>query len=186
MKSTRPAAAFAAFVAVIFSCSPHTKVRAIERTPNASVNPASKGDVDWPVYGGQSANNHYSTLKQINRDNVGKLRIAWTFDTHETGGLQTSPLIVGRTMFGCTPSLKVIALDAANGKLLWTFDPGIKGTQPSRGLTYWSDGSEKRLFAGVMNFLYALDPASGKPITSFGEDGRVDLRKQLRGDYQQG
>lgn len=88
-------------------------------------------------------------------------------------------------MFAYTPSLKVIALDAASGKLLWTFDPGIKGTQPSRGLTYWSGGTENRLFAGVMNFLYALDPATGKEIASFGEDGRIDLRKQLRGDYQQ-
>lgn len=140
--------------------------------------------VDWPIYGGESANDHYSGLAQINRANVRRLQIAWTFDTHETGGMQTSPLIVGRVMFGYTPTQKVIALDATSGRLLWTFDSGVKGTQPARGLTYWSDGGESRLFAGVMNFLYALDPATGKPIPTFGEAGRVDLRKQLRGNFE--
>jgi len=140
-------------------------------------------NVDWPVYGGQPENDHYSQLTQINRKTVANLHVAWTMDTHEQGGLQTSPLVVGRVLYGYTPSQKVIALDAAAGKLLWTFDSGIKGTQPDRGLTYWHEGSETRLFAGVMNYLYALDPATGKPIASFGEGGRVDLRKQLRGDY---
>jgi glucose dehydrogenase len=154
-------------------------------TPANDLVDVSKPTVDWPVYGGQTANDHYSALKQITRGNVHKLRVAWTFDTKETGGLQTSPLIVGRMMFAYTPTQKVIALDASSGKLLWTFDSDIKGTQPGRGLTYWHEGGEARLFAGVMNYLYALDPATGRPIANFGENGRVDLRKQLRGDYQQ-
>jgi glucose dehydrogenase len=139
---------------------------------------------DWPVYGGQFANDHYSSLTQINRGNVNKLKVAWTFDTGEQGGLQTSPLVVGRVLYALTPTQKVIALDAATGKLIWIFDSGIKGTQPDRGLSWWTDGSESRLFAGVMNFLYALDPATGRPILTFGENGRIDLRKQLRGDYK--
>ena len=146
---------------------------------------AKDATVDWPVYGGQLAGDHYSALTQINRRNVAKLQAAWTFDTGEKGGLQTTPLIVGRVLYGLTPSQKVIALDAATGKLLWKFDSGITGTQPDRGLTWWSQGSESRLFVGVMNFLYALDPATGKPIETFGEAGKIDLRKQLRGDYQQ-
>ena len=140
---------------------------------------------DWPVYGGQLAGDHYSALAQINRQNVSRLKVAWTFDTQEKDGLQTSPLIVGHVLYGLTPSQKVIALDAATGKLLWTFDSGITGTQPERGLSWWTDGAESRLFAGVMNFLFALDPATGKPIAGFGENGRVDLRKGLRGDYLQ-
>ncbi len=149
----------------------------------ASQASSASSTTDWPVYGGQLANDHYSPLTQINRENVASLRVAWTFDTGEKGGLQTSPLIVGRVLYAYTPTQKVIALDAATGKLLWKFDSGINGTQPDRGLSWWSHGSETRLFAGVMNFLYALDPATGKPIPSFGEDGRIDLRKQLRGDY---
>ena len=143
----------------------------------------SKDTVDWPVYGGQLANDHYSALAQINRQNVSDLRRAWVFDTGEKGALQTSPLVIGRVLYAYTSSQKVIALDAASGKLLWKFDSGIVGTGPMRGLAYWSDGKQGRLFAGVMNFLYALDPTTGKPIPSFGENGRIDLRKGLGRDY---
>ena len=146
---------------------------------------ATQALIDWPVYGGQAADDHYSPFTQIDKKNVAKLRVAWQFDTGEKGGLQTSPIIVGNVLFGYTPSQKVIALDAVTGKLLWKFDSGVEGTQPARGVTYWTDGKQSRLFAGVMNFLYALDPATGKPIAGFGEDGRIDLRKNLRGDYQQ-
>jgi len=139
--------------------------------------------IDWPVYGGQLANDHYSALAQINRQNVGDLRRAWVFDTGEKGALQTSPLVIGRVLYAYTSSQKVIALDAASGKLLWKFDSGVVGSGPMRGLAYWKNGKQSRLFAGVMNFLYALDPATGKTIPSFGENGRIDLRKGLGRDY---
>ena len=134
---------------------------------------------DWPAYGGSVEDDRYSPLKQINRRNVSQLKVAWTYDTAEAGGLQTNPLIVGRVLFGYSPTQKVFALDAATGKKLWTFDVGTPGLQPTRGLSYWTDGTHSMLFASVLSFLYALDPATGKPITSFGEDGRLDLRKDL-------
>jgi quinoprotein glucose dehydrogenase len=140
---------------------------------------------DWPIYGGTSDNNHYSALKQINRNNVRKLRVAWSFDTGEEGGLQTSPIEVNGVLYGITPTQKVFALDATSGKLLWKFDSGIKGTQPDRGLAYWSDGlpnGDRRILAGVMNFVYALDARTGKPIAGFGRDGRIDLREDLGRD----
>jgi quinoprotein glucose dehydrogenase len=142
---------------------------------------APKEQQDWPAYGGAPENNHYSPLAQINRSNVRQLAVAWSFDTEEEGGLQTTPLIVEGVLYGITPSQKVFALDAATGKLLWKFDSGIRSTQPNRGLAYWSDGEgkEKRILAGVMNFVYALDAATGKPIASFGRDGRIDLRENL-------
>ena len=146
---------------------------AARRSPNKERN------ADWPVWGGGPENTHYSKLAQINRSNVKKLAIAWTFDTGEQGGLQTSPIVVDNVLYGITPTQKIFALNAATGKLLWKFDSGIKGTQPDRGLAYWSNGKDKRIVAGVMNFLYALDAASGKPIASFGQDGRIDLRQEL-------
>ncbi len=97
-------------------------------------NPAVLDRYDWPVYGGTPDNIHYSPLTQINRTNVNQLEVAWTFDTGERGGLQTSPIIVNGILYGITPTQKVFALDAADGKLLWKFDSGIKGTQPDRGL----------------------------------------------------
>jgi len=134
---------------------------------------------DWPVYGGNANGNHYSPLTQINRENVEQLQPAWRVDVGAEGGLQTNPLIVGRTIFIYTPTEEILALDAATGKKLWSFDSGVKATQPSRGFSYWSGGNESILFAGVMDHLYALDPATGKPIPGFGERGSVDLRKDL-------
>jgi quinoprotein glucose dehydrogenase len=66
--------------------------------------------------------------------------------------------------------------------LLWKFDAGVRSSGPHRGLTYWSDGKQKRLFASAMNRLYALDPDGGKPIASFGAQGYIDLREGLAGD----
>jgi quinoprotein glucose dehydrogenase len=138
---------------------------------------------DWPVYGGQAEGDHYSPLSQINRGNVHKLKEAWKFDAAEVGGLETSPIIIGKTLFAYTASQKVIALEASTGKLLWKFDSGVPSKQPSRGLAYWTDGRHGRVLAGVTHYLYALDSQTGKVIPSFGEQGRIDLRKDLRGDY---
>jgi glucose dehydrogenase len=140
--------------------------------------------IDWPVYGGQAAADHYSALSQINRNNVGQLQQAWKFDAGEEGGLETSPIVIGRVLYAYTATLKVIAIDGVSGKLIWKFDSGIKGKNPVRGLTYWTDGKESRIFAPVSHFLYALDARTGEKIPSFGEGGRIDLRKDLRGDYQ--
>ncbi len=137
---------------------------------------------DWPIYGGTAENSRYSPLAQINRENVKQLQVAWAFDTGETGGLQTSPIIVGGVLFAYTPSQKIIALDAATGKLLWKFDPGAQEWQPARGLAYWTDGKQKRILAGVTNLVYALDADTGKPIPSFGENGHIDLRRDLGRD----
>jgi quinoprotein glucose dehydrogenase len=139
----------------------------------------------WPMYGGDARQDHYSSLTQINRTNVHELKEVWRFDSNELGDSETNPLIIGRTLYAYTPEFKVIALDGATGTQRWKFDSGIRGSGPQRGLTFWSDGKEQRLFASVMNRLYALDPATGKPIASFGDHGFIDLRKDLRGDYTQ-
>jgi glucose dehydrogenase len=139
----------------------------------------SPAQQDWPAYGGAPESNHYSKLAQINRSNVKRLEVAWAFDTGEEGGLQSCPLIVGGVLYGISPTQKIFALDASTGKFLWTFNSGIRGTQPNRGLAYRTDGTDKRILAGVMNFLYALDAAAGKPVASFGNQGRIDLRENL-------
>ena len=154
-------------------------------SPSQTLQAASKGKLprqsqaDWAAYGGSVEDDRYSPLTQIDRNNVHQLKVAWTYDTAEEGGLQTNPLIVGERLFGYSPTQKVFALDATTGKKLWTFDVGTPGLQPTRGLSYWTDGAHSILFAGVLSYLYALDPATGAPISSFGEGGRIDLRKGL-------
>ena len=146
---------------------------------SASSQDRTKSGANWEMIGGTSGNSHYSALSQINRKNVAHLRVAWTSDTGESGGLETTPVIVDGVVYAYTPSRQVVALDGADGRLLWKFDSAIEGTGPVRGITYWSDGKEQRLLAGIANFVYALDPKSGEKITSFGKDGRIDLRENL-------
>ena len=134
---------------------------------------------DWSVYGGAPENDHYSNLSQINRENVRQLAVAWSYDSGEEGGLQTSPIIVAGVLYGITPTQQIFALNASTGKVLWKFDSKIRGTQPDRGLAYWTDGKSPRILVGIMNFVYALDVASGQPILSFGARGRIDLRENL-------
>ncbi len=134
---------------------------------------------DWPAYGGGPLGDHYSPLLQINRANVKQLEVAWTYDTGETGGLQASPLIVDGILYGITPTQKIFALNASNGSKIWQFDPGIKGTQPDRGLAYWTDGKVSVIFTGVMNFVFARDAKTGAPVVGFGDKGRIDLRENL-------
>src|SRR6202035_1652915 len=117
-----------------------------------------KSTQDWAAYGGNQEKTHYSPLIQINKSNVKQLEVAWSYDTAEAGGLQTSPIEIAGILYGISPSQKIFALDAATGKLKWKFDSGIVGTQPDRGLAYWSspDNKDRRIIVGVMNFVYAL------------------------------
>ena len=150
----------------------------------SNANGVEAQNAGWPAYGGVDGD-HYSRLTQINRANVHRLKQAWVFDTGEKGNIEVNPIVVGRTLYAYTPTQKVIALDAATGKLKWKFDSGVASTQPTRGVAYWTDGKEERIFAGIMNFLYCLDAKTGKPIPSFGENGRIDLRRDLREPWQE-
>lgn len=139
-------------------------------------------DRDWPVYGGDAAKTRHSPLDQINSNNVSRLGLAWQFDTGEKGDTQTQPIVIGHVLYGYTPSHKAFALDAATGKQLWMFDSGLPGVGANRGLMYWHDGAQRRVFAAVDNFVYALDATTGKPIETFGAKGRIDLRENLGRD----
>jgi quinoprotein glucose dehydrogenase len=144
----------------------------------------------WRVAGG-AGNIHYSSLRQINRSNVHRLKIAWRFDSndeYESSEMQCNPIVIDGVLYATTPRLRVIALDASNGKLLWDFDPHrgepARGKRRNRGLNYWSDGREARIFVGIDDYLYALDAHTGKPVGSFGARGRVDLRQGLGRDAE--
>jgi quinoprotein glucose dehydrogenase len=146
------------------------------------------GHRQWSAYNGGPEQIHYSTLARINRSNVSKLRVAWTYDTGEAGRnteMQCNPIIANRMLYATTPKLRVIALDAASGRLKWSFDPneGKEGGRArNRGLTYWTDGKQQRIFAAARHYLYSVDALTGKPAAGFGEGGRIDLRENLGRD----
>lgn len=142
--------------------------------------------VEWPVYGGNAENTHFSILKQLNRENVKLLEAAWTYDTGDVfdgSEMQCNPIIVGGVLYATSPRMRVFALDAATGEERWSFDPneGRKnlGKPRNRGVTYWEAGGQSRIFFGYQNWLYAIDAGNGQLIKSFGDAGRVDLREGL-------
>jgi quinoprotein glucose dehydrogenase len=138
---------------------------------------------DWPAYGGGPEDIRYSSLTQINRSNVTQLQIAWTYDTMDgPGTTQTEPIMVNGVLFAVTPKHRIIALDAASGKLIWKFDSGLLGRGPNRGVAYWASGNDARIFGSVQYYLYALDARTGQPIKTFGQDGHIDLRDGLGRD----
>ena len=160
----------------------------------------SKGDVDhryggdnWSYYHGDPGGTHYSRLKDINTGNVHKLQVAWSYDTGESLGegmlasdMQSNPLIVRGQLFFVSPKGRLISLNAATGKELWTFDPagGVKvsGRQRLRGVSWWSDGNLSRILLTFRGRLYAVDAATGKPASRFGQNGSIDLRDGIGRD----
>jgi quinoprotein glucose dehydrogenase len=134
---------------------------------------------DWAFHGG-SASDRYSPLTQITPANVTGLTEAWRFPM-EAGGLETQPIKIGDTVYVVTTSRTVAALDAATGKLKWTYDPKLAGTQPIRGLATWNDNGKLRVLFGREQYVYMIDAASGQLVPGFGVDGRIDTRENLRG-----
>jgi quinoprotein glucose dehydrogenase len=141
---------------------------------------AQARSVDWPIYGGTTDNTRYSTLDQITPANVSQLKVAWTYETRDEfpgSEMQSNPIVIDGVLYATTPKLRVIALDAATGRERWTFDPNAIDPRPGRyrhrGVTVYRD----RVFVTHRNNLWALDKETGKPIPTFGEGGRVDLRK---------
>jgi quinoprotein glucose dehydrogenase len=147
---------------------------------------------DWRTHGGDPGHRQHSALDQINRDNVKKLAVAWTYRTGDAAAdnrtqIQCHPIIVGSVLYGTSPKLKVFALDAATGRELWVFDPfGAGAAQTSlgvnRGVTYWEGGLDKRILVTAGQRLFALDAKTGKPVPTFGAGGSVSLLDGLDRD----
>jgi quinoprotein glucose dehydrogenase len=146
---------------------------------------ASSSAHGWEMFGGGPENTHYSSLKQINRSNVSKLKLAWTYDTGDVfqgSEMQCNPIVVGGVLYATTPKLRLIALDAATGQLKWSFDPPLPASRRgrrNRGVSHWTDGKSARIFFSAGNQLYSLDAKTGRLDDGFGKAGIVDLREGL-------
>src|SRR3954463_2565224 len=156
---------------------------------------------DWPFYGGNPGGTRFSSLQQINRENVGKLKRAWTYhtgevnrtnqtDRHRVAPFETTPLVVDGVLYLSTPSNRVVALDAETGREIWQFDPqaGSRSRKyfQHRGVSYWQSeaGDDRRILYGTFDGrLICLDAKSGKPCQGFGAGGAVDLRAGVAEEY---
>ena len=170
--------------------------------PSVQSNYAGK---NWTAFAGDDSKSRYSTLSQVNKENVKSLRLAWTYrsgDSSQVRGttVQCNPLVVDGTVYGTTPGLKLVALDGANGNLLWQWDPfqqaviknlatkeGINiqpggGSWVNRGVVWWQNGKDKRIYYSCGPYLFALQAATSKLINSFGDGGILDTRQGLGRD----
>ena len=145
-------------------------------------------DRTWSIYKADAKSSNYSPLKQITTANVNQLRPAWTFTIHDKpsgsqpGRSECNPIIVDGVLYATSANQWAYAVDATTGKQVWSFDPldGKQGGEVNRGLTYWENGDDKRILMSANNFLFALNAKTGKLISTFGENGKVDLKIGLR------
>ena len=156
---------------------------------NAATNVPGNLRGDWPVYSADKSGSKYSSLTQINRSNVHKLKLAWTFRTADMRArpattIECNPLVVRGVMYITSPGLKAVALHAATGEKIWEFDPfaGKGGRGVNRGVTYWAQDTDERIFLVAGTFLYAINAKTGRSIDSFGQHGQIDLREELDRD----
>ena len=142
----------------------------------------------WNEYLGDKARTHYSSLNQINKSNVITLKKVWEYKSGDLDGknttqIQCSPIVIDSILYGTNPVTKLFAINAKTGKELWKFDhgqdlgPGWWGV--NRGLIYWDDKADGRIIYTSGSYIYSVDALTGKIENTFGDKGKIDLRKNL-------
>ena len=136
----------------------------------------------WKDYGGGADNSHYVELTQIDKSNVDKLEIAWTYPTGDNRSYVFNPIVVDNVMYVMARNSSLVALDAATGKEIWIHE-NLQGLA-TRGIAHWEskDRKDRRLIFAINNRLQAIDARTGKSILTFGNKGLVDLREGLGRD----
>jgi quinoprotein glucose dehydrogenase len=143
----------------------------------------------WEIYRGDKGSTGYSALDQINSTNLHLLEVAWIYHTGDAregnrSTIQCNPIIVNGMMYVTSPQLKLIALDPLKGKEIWQFNPFVneEATGVNRGVTYWAEDNDRRIFFSAGHYLYALNADDGSLLLNFGDSGKVDLRVGLGRD----
>jgi quinoprotein glucose dehydrogenase len=148
---------------------------------------------EWRIAGGTNELTHYSSLTQIDTNNVNQLQVAWVYhseknDSTQFGSMQCNPIIIGNILYGVSPKLKLFAIDAATGLQQWQFDPTDsiankswhrRSVNMNRGVAYWEEGNDKRIIYTVGSVAYEVNADNGKLIPSFGKNGGINLNLGL-------
>ena len=147
---------------------------------------------DWPHYGGSLGATRYSELDQIDHSNVGELKVAWVHHTEDARirpatRMECTPIVIDGRMYLTTAQVQVRALNAATGEMLWNFDPyeGIRMRSSkgvNRGVAYWADGSDRRIFMSTQEHMYCLNADTGKLVAEFGDGGVLNMKLDLDRD----
>jgi glucose dehydrogenase len=152
---------------------------------------ASAAGQEWPHPGRDAGGTRHAPLVQIDRSNVAKLEVAWTFDTGDLSdgtelptrtAFEATPLVIDGRLYIPSPFGRLFALDPETGAQLWVFDPAIdksvrRNLYVSRGVSSSSQGKKRLLYLGdLQGRLWAIDAATGRPDPDFGDAGRVDMR----------
>ncbi|XOV91307.1 MAG: PQQ-binding-like beta-propeller repeat protein [Bacteroidota bacterium] len=147
--------------------------------------------INWDAYLGSKTSLQYSKANQITRENVKSLEVAWEYHAGDASSkgrsqIQCNPLVIDGVLYASSPIMNFFALDATTGKEIWKFDPfaadsstNRTGLGVNRGLAFWEEGDDRRLLAASGNLLFCLNPATGKPIRSFGDSGKINLKRDL-------
>ena len=139
----------------------------------------------WRVYGGTADSAQFSNLKQIDRSNVSRLEVAWSYATGDHNKYSFCPIVVDNVAYVLAKNNSIVAVDATTGKEIWVHDTGTgAGAITNRGINYWEskDRSERRLFYVSRQIVRAIDATTGKLIPTFGINGGFDVREGLGRD----
>src|SRR5215471_16663381 len=157
----------------------------------------AKPAIEWPYYGADQAGTKYSAASDINRGNVDRLAVAWSWKPKERplsefgtapGSFENTPLMIDNVLYISTPYNRVVALEAETGKEIWSYDPRAyaDGQPPNgtgfvhRGVAAWRDRGKLRIFLNSRSRLFCIDAATGSLVTSFGKNGSIGLIDGLR------
>ncbi len=155
---------------------------------------------EWHVHGGDAGYTRYSSLDQINSDTVDDLDIVWRRssvdasliqqwpDLQYSNQLRSTPIMVDGVLYASNGIGLVEAFDPGTGKTLWVQDYSFLGDDTprgasNRGVAYWADGADKRIFSIRPPYLLATNASTGQSIDSFGSDGKVDLSYDVETGY---
>lgn len=156
---------------------------------------------EWRSWGGDPGGMKFSPLNQIDKKNVGRLKVAWVFDTEEysdgktypsRSAFEATPLVLDNVMYVTSPFGHLFALDPESGRKRWDFDPKIDrdvrvNLFVNRGVSYWSDGKRKRIFLGdLQGRLHSIDASTGALDPAFGSGGIVDLARDMVEGFERG
>src|SRR3954447_22615532 len=196
----RKAGSIISVVLALLAAPAELKAQTIPGALPESAAALSRGE--WPAYAGTYAAARYSPLAQIDRANAGNLHVAWRWKSPDTAIKQarpdvgpsfaneSTPLMVGGVLYTPTSLSQVAAIDAVTGETKWVYDPKIYDNGlglPAnfgwvhRGVAYWRNGDDERIvMLTAFAQMIALDAKTGKPVPTFGKDGRIDLTDGLR------